>query len=101
MANLLPIYDERADQLIVLEHWHADCGSRSAEFCGQADRSGFRGVGSMNELFRAHGTIEQATWCRSSQENLPLSLGQFRRRTKLRRQVECFAVEAEQRAEFG
>src|SRR5262249_58887033 len=94
-AHLLPVDEDGADQVIVLEHWHADCGSCPAELGRQTDSSIFGSISSVNDLFRTHGTIEQATWCRSSQQASPLSFGQFRRRTNFCGYVERLTVETE------
>src|SRR5262249_54288036 len=94
-THLLPVDEDGADQVVVLEHRDDDLSSRAAELGRQADRSGFRGVGSVDDLFRAHGPIEQATWCRSGAQASPLSFGQFRWRPNFRDQVEL-AVESKQ-----
>src|SRR6516165_12112952 len=82
--HLLPVDEDSTNQHIILEHWHADCGSRSAKLGCHTDHSILGGVGTVNDPFRAHGPIEQATWCptwcRSSAQASPLSFGQFRRR---------------------
>src|SRR5262249_23584904 len=93
---LLPVNEDGANQLLLSKHWHADCGSRSTKLGRQADRSVFRGIGSMNDLFRAHGTIEQSAWCRANRQALPLSFGQLRRCANPRGKVKDLAFEAEQ-----
>src|SRR5262249_48314502 len=97
----LPVDEYSADQKIVLEHWHANGGSRAAELSCRAG-NGFGGVvGGMAHLLCPHDAIEQATRCQLKRSGPPIEFGKFGRRTNSCREADHLAVDAEQRTELG
>ena len=100
-ADLLAVYDDSADQLIVLEHRHSDRGSRTAELDRRSLDCLCRVVGGVGHLLRLQDATDKRARIRQKWPKLLLEFDQRRRRTVVGRKVECLAVEMEQRAELS
>src|SRR4029450_13010232 len=60
--HLLPVNDDTADQLIILEHGHGNCGSRVAERNRGSLRLLRRVVGTVGHLLCQQDTLKQSSW---------------------------------------
>ena len=100
-AHLLPIDADHADQVVVLEHWHANHRSRAAEFSWSAWDSISREISDVAHLLCSYDIIQHTARHWPKPPALPFVFGIFPWRINFRCYLGSLTIKVHQDPEFG